>query len=477
MSERLVEVVKTKKLSSTVIAADGEEYRREDCRKIAGVFYKVGKRTVRDSGHGIVIRETFYRIAPHTTANKVDWDYSKGQYDLKSNMVQCVVGRDTIGYSTNVSNVVVDVNGNRLPLLNDQLLFEMNYVIDIGRQRAAWSFDKIDPKTQLRNLQSAIGVPLGHLRKIPYNVYPTDIYNMADYPPALRTLFTGKFEQHKLDRFFKGYTFGTEVETQAGHMPEGFLPIYGLVPLKDGSIAGHEYTSVVYDGRKPIIDLFDKMFTDLAKYTVADQKTSLHYHIGNVPRTKEFVVSLWTLYVRLQDELEKMMPPYKRNIHYLATKHGGPKDHCQRLFPVDKSDMDTMFNEILMFLSEGQQPKLIDKDRLIYKHPRADQPKWNWETRYMALNFLPLLFEPKGTVEFRLHSGTVNKYKAINWLFICLAMVKYADSEYEKILNGREKITLYDVIDSIYNDGTKEGKFLVTNGFISSEFIFDGKPS
>ena len=88
----------------------------------------------------------------------------------------------------------------------------------------------------------------------------------------------------------------------------------------------------------------------------------------------------------------------------------------------------------------------------IYKHHNSERPKWEREARYYGLNFLPFLFEKKETLEFRLHSGTVNKYKAIYWTIICLSFVRYVENNIDKILERKSKILLDDIIEETLFD-------------------------
>ena len=43
-----------------VIAIDGKEYNKEDCRKIKGEYWKIGDTKVKDSGHCYYINERYY---------------------------------------------------------------------------------------------------------------------------------------------------------------------------------------------------------------------------------------------------------------------------------------------------------------------------------------------------------------------------------------------------------------------------------
>lgn len=58
-----------------------------------------------------------------------------------------------------------------------------------------------------------------------------------------------------------------------------------------------------------------------------------------------------------------------------------------------------------------------------------------------------LFFSPRRTAEFRLHHATLNGQKMVNWLFICIAILRYAEKHAKKILTTNTPITLDDVLN------------------------------
>ena len=59
-------------------------------------------------------------------------------------------------------------------------------------------------------------------------------------------------------------------------------------------------------------------------------------------------------------------------------------------------------------------------------HPNGDQ-KWNRNARYHWINFEPVIFSPAQTIEFRLHTPTLNFQKMVAWLLICSAILRYTE--------------------------------------------------
>ena len=304
----------------------------------------------------------------------------------------------------------------------------------------------------------------GRRDKFRYLTFPTNTYNFADLPN--RDAYTKAYKQYSkdiragaFDRFFGNRTFGTEVETCIGSIPEFMLPMLGIVPLHDGSIRGHEYVTVPFEATG-LVEKLGKIFDAAIENTRADEYCSLHYHIGNVRTDSEFLVAFYELYRRIQDELDLLNPLYKRDATYMATKRDG-KDHCKVLPDLGLNELtsDQAWRELLKFYHEGALPKR-DSSSGLYVHAKAGRPKWEHLGRYYVLNYLPTLFEAKHTIEFRVPSGTVNKYRGIAWLFIFNAMLTYCENNIPRIMASRDKILLRDVLEQVYCDGTEEGAFL-----------------
>ena len=84
-----------------------------------------------------------------------------------------------------------------------------------------------------------------------------------------------------IENFIK-YSFGLEFETSNGIIPEEICFADGLIPLRDGSISGNEYSTVVLQGHKGFNLLYQQLET-LRKYTRFDKECSLHIHFGGFP--------------------------------------------------------------------------------------------------------------------------------------------------------------------------------------------------
>jgi hypothetical protein len=273
-----------------------------------------------------------------------------------------------------------------------------------------------------------------------------------------------------IDKFEKTLVFpsiGVEFEAHMGYIDENDCLNLGLVPVKDGSLEGNsfEYITTVIKENK-----LNRLLTTteyINKILSVNRSCSLHAHIGGIPATEKNVVALWMLLYQIDRDLFQILPPYKKAIEYFISKRQAAKDHCKplphlnlfELCPKAKkgyteavmnSFVASSYSKILTFLNEGRFPERTSGG--YYKHNKEGRNKWESETRYYAVNFLPWLFEKKGTIEFRTHSGTTNPTKTINWVFIINAIIKYALENTEDILSAKDKINLSDIIEYAYAD-------------------------
>ena len=91
------------------------------------------------------------------------------------------------------------------------------------------------------------------------------------------------------------YTFGLEFETSGGYIPEHELFNLGLIPLRDGSIRGLEYSTIVLQGQQGLNSLYE-MIKCLQKYTIFDKECSLHIHLGNWKLDESTILKLNNLF-------------------------------------------------------------------------------------------------------------------------------------------------------------------------------------
>jgi hypothetical protein len=67
------------------------------------------------------------------------------------------------------------------------------------------------------------------------------------------------------------------------------------------------------------------------------------------------------------------------------------------------------------------------------------------------------------TIEFRCHIPTNDPIKVINWLYVCSAIIKYADKvcKSNTDLSTLRGLTLIDVIKDVYSSSYKLSSYLI----------------
>lgn len=466
-----------------VITSNGSEAKRSDCRKIDGVYYLLGKVNVKDSGQCYPITDSEGKIVYYRSTNpKLIWDCELEQYVIKTNQINGIVdylpkeGKFELGYFT--PNVYRNIDFRQYSD-NHGYGSIINCIDESVPKKAGLVYNPFEygwcKPNQMRQIKDSIIIAVDEgYRKNNYNGfqehYNSSEHNMFGIMQETYDKYIVKKPTSPFDKYFNEQTIGIEIETSGGNIPKPDLFKYGLMPLKDGSIVGHEFTTTIIKNK--YFETLKGIFDSVSKNTATNQNCSLHYHFGNVKKGKEFVVALWFLYSRMEANLETFCPPYKRNLSYLSNKRltsgsgRGAKDHCKRLpclfsefKATNTSEIQSAFDNILRFLNQGRSPECVSSKELLYRHVSEGRPKWDYEARYYVINLIPFLFERKQTIEFRFHSGTVNFYKAFAWALMCSAILQYAELNIEKILEGKEKIRIIDIIN-IFRDGSPEGNFI-----------------
>lgn len=174
-------------------------------------------------------------------------------------------------------------------------------------------------------------------------------------------------KSYLLSEFIK-YSFGLEFETSQGYIPEDICFRDGLIPLRDGSIAGVEYSTVVLSGNNGIA-LLEQQLNTLKKYTDFNKECSLHIHFGGFPLNKEKLFNLYILCKHMENELSRLVPTYTFHTSEYKANH---KDYCNKL-PVYRN-FDQMYEHLVgrKFFNDFTQPHPNDIRR---------EAKWRIPTR------------------------------------------------------------------------------------------------
>lgn len=322
------------------------------------------------------------------------------------------------------------------------------------------------------------------------------------YDPSLPNSMTLQYGTKSLSyRITEGlqYTFGIELETSSGFIPNFLAYKYNMKCLRDGSITGGEYVTGVLKGDSGILQL-SQITKLLNKHCKVDHKCGIHVHIGGINNNKMFNVAAYKLGLLLQDEIFSMLPRsrlFTRNSYYYNNGRNSACDKLKSLnklsIPFNKTDLlldvyiDDAYNEMYNWLSDSRANKPSNKVNKLCKHPSGKYPN----SRYVWLNFVPLNFvkgeyhvsstsntkviwdkvKSKQTIEFRNHSASLNFVKIRNWLLICMAFVNYVENRAVDILNV-ESLSLREVLEFSYCNNLeylldyidkRKNKFMVEN--------------
>ena len=242
-----------------------------------------------------------------------------------------------------------------------------------------------------------------------------------------RHTYNAKFEEH----LFKGkqhienlidfkfinelpYTFGLEFETAGGFLAQHRLYELGLIPLRDGSITGIEYTTIVLQGN-PGLNLLKQQMAELNTRTIFDKDCSLHIHFGNFNLNGDVLVAVNNLFAN--SDLRCYLPELTFATRLYKTNQ--EKDYCE--YNNTYKSFEDMYLHLVdrSFFGDFYQP-----------HPRdtSGLRKWNVRSRYKAVNFInAICYNGPKTIEFRMLRPTYNFDKVLGWLFIYGAFIKSAE--------------------------------------------------
>lgn len=271
-------------------------------------------------------------------------------------------------------------------------------------------------------------------------------------------IFEGKQEIISPESFdiaqYLRYTFGLEFETSMGYVPENLCFRDGLIPLRDGSISGLEYSTVILKGSEGL-SLLKQQLETLKKYTAFNKECSLHIHLGGFPLNPDAIYRAYLICKLLEGKIEHMVPPltFKSSLY----KENG-KDYCMKLRTF--RNFNQMYEHLVgrRFFGSFTQPHPLDLGR---------QAKWRIPTRYYSVNFINLLcYDVNKTIEFRFLRPTYKFNKILLWLAIFNAVLAYAEDVAD--LQLYKKVSLESVVRYIY---PQEIATWVLNGITKLEIL------
>lgn len=435
----------------TVVTIKGDTEYRKNCKFIGGKYYLME----RDC---FCIDGKWYRI----DGGNIIYDHECKKWVHKrdaSNFLRGVVGIEKgdpiIGYFTpnlyNNVKVRLDKYGI-LPTLNEDILIKNGFIEDVAL--CTW-FSKdylgsngVKKARTIRNERA--------FTDRGYNIEdnPNDFKHKTSAYKAYDTVISKNARIYS--RYLGDITFGAEVEISKGNLPDNLQNRYGIVMCRDGSIdGGPELVSIPMSGAKGVQTLND-LGNSLMNRGEVSIACAYHLHIGNIRTDKLFIAAFYQLCRKLQNELFTMFPYYKTDHKGIKRKNYNQKLESLGIHPLAKTDKESyetyildVYARIFDFLVEGRCTLDQFNSKKGREHPISR--KWERNSRYYWANVMNMFFTNRNTMEFRLHTPTTNPHKMVNWLFICNAIVKYADKYSKNIITSGAGISVKEVLD-IYKD-------------------------
>lgn len=433
-----------------VTTASGETEYKSNCRRLGdGLFYVKGIDLQYDERIGDW-------VLSKTSAPVLDYETGK-MVTMLTNMIQGIVSIDnngvpTLGYFTRnpLNNVLVYTKRGQYWCLNVSLVDALPAMFSECYSDGTYyqlGQDFTPSAAALR--KKVLGKNHGH-----------SVYNIEDDKRAFKSAIDIydswnppiSKELKAIARYIPDLTFGAELECISGTLPAHILARNGLIICKDGSTKDGngsyppEFVTVPLKGAKGLQTLIN-LSQEIEKRCGIDIKCSYHLHTGGTEITRVFMVSLYRLCFKIQNDVFKMFPFYKTNPEGIKEKN-----YCKKLMNIIKPFGDKNFNEYInqsffdlySMLSGGVQ---MDANYNVKAklNPWGDH-KWEMKTRYFWVNFTNPIFGKHDTIEFRIHTPTLNADKIINWLFMCNAIIKFADVYTERCIK-LNKISFEEVLD------------------------------
>lgn len=252
-----------------------------------------------------------------------------------------------------------------------------------------------------------------------------------------------------------GYTFGVELETSAGLVPEKYAAKMGFEAVGDRSIGAGEYVSPILQGNRGIKYL--KEFCDIvADHCFVDDRCAVHFHVGSPPVTSatnwkigfdwRFAAASMKLGTLIEEELYQMLPksrnPYNRHCHSIMRYSGVNEDNWREMLG------DFVFGP--------EENWGRTHDMRLYKYGEGEYDKKHGLStwcggRYKWLNLVRCYSRCNSpTFEIRIWSPSTNFDKIYNYCLLTLAFVYVAEHNYKEIMAG--EMDLKQMIHFAYAD-------------------------
>lgn len=428
-----------------VTTINGEEILKKEARKIKNLlgewkYYKIGNINKKDSGNCYQINNIYYTI----DKGRVVWDNRLCRYVLKTSTIQGIINEQmedgffSLDDSCTTGYVSRDIKKH---FLNETILNNLNYIQgnhNVYFNPEVFTYKEIFPRAIIANeFKNSLDYNFkNYLEKCKLN--------FKSFVPKINNdveLF------HKsCKRLLNNYTFGVELETTRGMIPESVYKTLGVMPVRDGSISGLEYVTIPLTGKKGLYAL-KEIVEAVNKYTDSDYTCSMHIHVGNIPRTMEFINSMFKFGYFFQKEVYKLFPRYKeindntKRQCYTAPLSSLLMSKLNSKSPTIEKIKEDFTNIVYKLSGNHENFSEFVAIEDIHSHPSdpSETAKWGMKSRYVWQNLIPLIFTNKETIEYRIFTVPDTVEKAFHFLIMSLAMTDYVIQKQSTILNSPEK--------------------------------------
>ena len=367
---------------------------------------------------------------------------------------------------------VIRADGNIAYVVNEELCDKMGIEESI---KDGEFYEDIDMQGPQRNWQKFENTQKPFPFQLVYDPKALDISESTRQKIIGDAIKWGGYSQSNLIAEGRQYTFGVEIETSEGFIPDRVARNYNMRTVHDGSISGGEYVTGVLYGDRGFHHL-QQICNELNRRTKINKKCGLHVHIGSPYEemddgttmfNKEFTVFAYIFALKIQKDLALMMPASRRpgNSEWAERYCKNMPDRDFRLFYDAMTKGRDKYKEALTFYYNDIFEQILrGKQQGIFIGPsynkKQSHPDGRWcAGRYYWLNFVGFNFHRDNTngaftVEFRNHSATTNYEKIKNWILICMAMVYYIQNNRKSIIYDSE-LTIEEVIKFSYRKNTR----------------------
>ncbi|MBI1744397.1 amidoligase family protein [Candidatus Acetothermia bacterium] len=227
-----------------------------------------------------------------------------------------------------------------------------------------------------------------------------------DHPATLQLIVKEELSQKESLKLF-----GLEIEAivKGSSEYDNFYSLRHFSVVDDGSLntQGMEFVSVPMPaGRQGYQVLHDFSHAYAHENLTVDKSCGLHLHLNITEKdlTLRNLKKLWIAYLKLEPYFLRLVPFSRRENHFCQKMHANYSIESVRKFRKESKLLSYYYGELI-----GQRAA-IPKDKYHSK-------------RYYWLNLHSLFY--RGTLEIRLHSGTISSRKMVYWIRLHRRLLKW----------------------------------------------------